>query len=170
MAAILTSPHPTQRQVGSGPFPTELNDENGKMLAERGHEFGSVTGRPRRCGWLDLPALRRALLLNNVSALGIMKCDVLDTFDEINICTHYRLNEEIFLIAPSDTQLFDLCEPVYETLPGWKSETLGIRQYEQLPMEAKHYIAFISEQVNCPVDLISTGPERDHTIILQSIF
>ena len=157
-------------RVGSGPFPTELNDENGKMLAERGHEFGSVTGRPRRCGWLDLPALRRALLLNNVSALGIMKCDVLDTFDEINICTHYRLNEEIFLIAPSDTQLFDLCEPVYETLPGWKSETLGIRQYEQLPMEAKHYIAFISEQVNCPVDLISTGPERDHTIILQSIF
>ncbi len=157
-------------RVGSGPFPTELHDENGKILAQRGHEFGSVTGRPRRCGWLDLPALRRSLLLNDVTALGIMKLDVLDTFKEIQVCTHYQLGHEKLEIAPSDTQLFQQCQPVYERLPGWQTKTMGIKNYEQLPVEAKHYIAFISEQLNCPIDLISTGPERDDTIFLKSIF
>jgi adenylosuccinate synthase len=154
-------------RVGAGPFPTELFDEHGKMLAERGHEFGSVTGRPRRCGWLDLPALRRALMINDVTALGIMKLDVLDDFDELKVCTHYEYAGETLEFAPSDPSIFAACTPVYKTLPGWKENTLGIQQYEQLPKRAKQYIAFISDQLKRPVDLISTGPERMHTILLQ---
>lgn len=157
-------------RVGGGPFPTELFDDQGKLLAERGHEFGSVTGRPRRCGWLDLPALRRALLINSVSALGIMKLDVLDEFKEIAVCTHYRLDDKLLTVAPSDSAEFAACEPVYQTLPGWHENTVGIRDYERLPTHAKSYLAFISEQVNCPIDLISTGPDREQTIELREVF
>jgi adenylosuccinate synthase len=157
-------------RVGAGPFPTELLDEYGKKLAELGHEFGSVTGRPRRCGWLDLPALRRALIINDVTALGMMKLDVLDTFEEIKICTHYVLNGEALEIAPSDATLFSQCQPLYETLPGWKETTLGIQHYEQLPKHTKEYIGFVSTALHCPIDLISTGPEREQTIFLQQVF
>lgn len=157
-------------RVGAGPFPTELFDEHGKTLAERGHEFGSVTGRPRRCGWLDLPALRRALIINDVTALGLMKLDVLDTFTEIKVCTHYQLGDELLEIAPSDTASFARCEAVYTSLPGWQVSTYGLKHYEQLPLQAKQYIAFISEQLHRPIDLISTGPERDQTILLKDIF
>lgn len=157
-------------RVGNGPFPTEQSNESGAMLAERGHEFGSVTGRARRCGWLDLPALRRALILNSVSAIGIMKIDVLDTFKEIPVCTHYLLDGESLTIAPSDPEDFQRCEPVYQILAGWQENTLGIKQYEQLPDQAKRYLAFISEQVERPLDLISTGPERSQTIQLRDVF
>lgn len=157
-------------RVGNGPFPTEQSNESGAMLAERGHEFGSVTGRARRCGWLDLPALRRALMLNSVSSIGIMKIDVLDTFSEIPVCTHYLLDGERLTIAPSDPDDFQRCEPVYQTLTGWQENTLGVKQYEQLPDQAKRYLAFISEQVERPLDLISTGPERSQTIQLRDVF
>ena len=157
-------------RVGNGPFPTEQDNTAGAELAERGHEFGSVTGRPRRCGWLDLPALRRALMINSVSAIGVMKIDVLDTFKEILVCTHYRLDEQLLTIAPSDPHDFARCVPVYETLPGWQESTLGLKQYEQLPDAAKRYLAFISEQVELPLDLISTGPERLQTIRLREVF
>lgn len=157
-------------RVGNGPFPTEQANEHGQELAERGHEFGSVTGRPRRCGWLDLPALRRALSLNSVSALGVMKLDVLDTFAEIHVCTHYQLDGQTHTMAPSDPHAFARCEPVYQILPGWQESTLGLKQYEQLPEQAKRYLAFISEQVDRPLDLISTGPERQQTILLRDVF
>jgi adenylosuccinate synthase len=157
-------------RVGNGPFPTEQTDEVGKILAERGHEFGSVTGRPRRCGWLDLPALRRALMINSVSAIGVMKLDVLDTLPEIDICTHYRLDDQMLEVAPSDPYLFAKCEPIYQTLPGWQEPTLGLKQYEQLPDQAKRYLAFISEQLERPIDLVSTGPERHQTIQMRAVF
>lgn len=157
-------------RVGNGPFPTEQDNEYGAELAERGHEFGSVTGRPRRCGWLDLPALRRALLLNSASSIGVMKIDVLDTFKEILVCTHYRLDDAILSIAPSDPHDFERCVPIYQTLPGWQESTLGLKQYEHLPDHAKRYLAFISEQVELPLDLVSTGPERLQTIRLREVF
>ncbi len=157
-------------RVGNGPFPSEQDNEYGALLAKRGNEFGSVTGRPRRCGWLDLPVLRRALLLNSVSGLGIMKLDVLDDFAEIFICTHYRLGDTLLTMAPSDPNDFAACIPVYQCLAGWQEPTLGLKHYEQLPDLAKRYVAFISEHVGLPLDLISTGPERQQTILLREIF
>ena len=157
-------------RVGIGPFPTELQNETGEFLAKRGQEFGSVTGRPRRCGWLDLPALRRALLLNQTSSLSLTKLDVLDGLPEISICTHYQLGDQKLEIAPTDTELFSACQPIYTTFPGWENNTLGVKNYEQLPVAAKKYIAFISEQLKCPVDLISTGPDRSHIIFMRDFF
>lgn len=157
-------------RVGEGPLPTELFDEQGRILAQRGHEVGSVTGRPRRCGWLDLPALRRALILNNISALALTKLDVLDDFDEINICTHYQLDDQLLDIAPGDTASFMRCQPLYTSLPGWKVSTFGLTEYDALPIQTKQYIGFINQQVQCPIDFISTGPERLHTIVLRDIF
>lgn len=157
-------------RVGHGPFPTELLDERGLLLAERGGEFGAVTGRRRRCGWLDLPALRRALLLNNVSALALTKLDILDDFEEINICTHYHLDDQLIDVAPSDTQSLLRCQALYTSLTGWKTSTFGMTEYDALPIQTKEYISFINEQVQCPIDFISTGPEREHTIALRDIF
>jgi adenylosuccinate synthase len=157
-------------RVGQGPLPTELFNEQGKMLALRGHEYDSVTGRAKRCGWLDLPALRRALMLNNLSALALTKLDVLDEFDEIYICTHYQLDNQLLDIAPSDTASLMRCQPFYTSLPGWRSSTFGLTSYDALPIQAKQYIGFITQQLQYPIDIISTGPERRHTIILNTIF
>jgi adenylosuccinate synthase len=157
-------------RVGAGPFPTELHDETGKNIAKRGNEFGSVTGRPRRCGWLDMVALRRSIQLNSLSALCVTKLDVLDEFATIRICTAYRLNGKTITHLPIDGEVFAQCEPVYEDLPGWQSSTLGIAEFGQLPDNARHYLLKIEELAGVPIDMISTGPDRKQTIVLRHPF
>lgn len=157
-------------RVGSGPFPTELQDEIGKELAERGHEFGSVTGRPRRCGWLDMVLLRRATQLNSFSGLCITKLDVLDSLKTLRICTHYRLRGKDISIFPTETALVSECEPVYEELPGWEQSTRGIKVFADLPLNAQKYLLRIEALAEVPIDMISTGPDRAETIILRHPF
>lgn len=154
-------------RVGSGPFPTELQDEIGKHLAERGNEFGSVTGRPRRCGWLDLVLLRRSIQLNSLSGLGITKLDVLDGLSTVRICIGYRLNGKLLTEFPLDASVLALCEPVYEDLPGWKEPTVGLKTFQSLPDNAKKYLLRLEELAGIPIDLISTGPDRNETIVLR---
>ncbi len=157
-------------RVGAGPFPTELFDEMGEHLAKRGHEFGSTTGRPRRCGWFDAVALRRANELNSVTGLCITKLDVLDGLDTIRLCVGYRCGNEDRLTPPIGAEAFATCEPIYEEVPGWKESTVGVREYEQLPANAKAYLKRIEEVVGCPIDIISTGPDRVDTMILRHPF
>ena len=157
-------------RVGAGPFPTELFDDMGEHLARRGHEFGSTTGRPRRCGWFDAVALRHAVRLNGVSGLCITKLDVLDELDSIQICVGYDCNGSDTTTLPLDSDAFASCQPRYETLPGWKQSTVGIREYDQLPEAARSYLKRIEEIVGSPVDIISTGPDRADTIVLNHPF
>ncbi len=157
-------------RVGAGPFPTELFDEMGEHLAKRGHEFGSTTGRPRRCGWFDAVALRRANQLNSVTGLCITKLDVLDGLDTIRICVGYRCAGDERLTPPIGAEAFATCEPIYEEVPGWKESTVGVREYDKLPANAKAYLKRIEDVVACPVDIISTGPDRLDTIILRHPF
>ncbi|HEY4732586.1 MAG TPA: adenylosuccinate synthase [Gammaproteobacteria bacterium] len=157
-------------RVGSGPFPTELIDEMGGHLAKRGHEFGSTTGRPRRCGWFDAVALRRAIHLNSLSGLCITKLDVLDGLDTIRICVGYRYQGEERLIPPDGAEAYAGCEPIYIDMPGWKDSTVGVKRYKDLPAAALNYLKKIEEIVETPIDMISTGPERDETIILRHPF
>lgn len=155
-------------RVGSGPFPTELTDETGKQLAARGNEFGSVTGRARRCGWLDIAALRRSIQLNGFSGLCVTKLDVLDGLDKVSICTSYRLNGQERLTPPADVDDYAACEPVYEELPGWKEPTSGIRTFADLPINAQKYLLHLEKLAGVPIDIISTGPDRKDTIILRN--
>lgn len=157
-------------RVGSGPFPTELHDEVGKNIQERGHEFGSVTGRPRRCGWLDMVLLRRSIELNSFSGLCITKLDVLDGLKTVKICTSYRLNGVVMKHPPAETELFDHCEPVYEELPGWTETTAGVRHFHDLPLNAQKYLLYIEELAGVPIDIISTSPDRKDTIVLRNPF
>lgn len=157
-------------RVGSGPFPTELSDEVGKHLAERGNEFGSVTGRPRRCGWLDIVILRRSVQLNSLSALCITKLDVLDGLRTLRICTGYKINGEQYAEPPTAiNELFE-CEPIYEDLPGWTESTVGVKSFKGLPINAQKYLLRIEELTGVPIDMISTGPDRVDTIILRNPF
>lgn len=153
-------------RVGSGPFPTELNDPVGDQLAKRGHEFGSTTGRPRRCGWFDAVALRSVVLINSVSGLCITKLDVLDGLESIKLCVDYEPD------AKDTPTACDYAEvtPIYEELPGWQESTKGVCSFDQLPKNALAYLARIEEVVGCPLDIISTGPERSETIVLKQIF
>lgn len=155
-------------RVGSGPFPTELHDETGKTIQNRGHEFGSVTGRPRRCGWLDMVALRRSIQLNSFSGLCITKLDVLDGLPTVKICTGYKLHSKDIAYPPLESDLFALCEPVYEELPGWTESTAGIRQFKDLPVNAQQYLLRMEALAGVPVDIISTGPDRKDTIVLRN--
>jgi adenylosuccinate synthase len=157
-------------RVGSGPFPTELFDEMGAHLARRGHEFGSTTGRPRRCGWFDAVALRRAVQLNSVSGLCVTKLDVLDGLDTIRLCVGYNCDGKESLTPPSGAEALANCEPVYVGMPGWKESTVGVKRYEDLPGKAREYLARIEEVVGTPIDIISTGPDRDDTIVLRDPF
>ena len=157
-------------RVGAGPFPTELFDEMGEHLAKVGHEFGSTTGRARRCGWFDAVALRRANQINSVSGLCITKLDVLDGLDTIRLCIGYRTGNEERLTPPIGAEAFATCEPVYEDMPGWKESTVGVRNYDDLPANARAYLKRIEAIVNVPVDIISTGPDRNDTIILRHPF
>ena len=157
-------------RVGSGPFQTELFDDVGSRLAERGHEFGSTTGRARRCGWFDAVILRRAIEINSISGLCLTKLDVLDGLDVIRICVGYRNAAGDVLEAPTDADSYIGLEPVYEDMPGWQESTLGIKTIEGLPAAARAYIARIEELVGAPIDIISTGPDRNETVILRQVF
>ncbi|MDY6942717.1 MAG: adenylosuccinate synthase [Pseudomonadota bacterium] len=152
-------------RVGGGPFPTELHDAQGELLAQRGHEFGATTGRPRRCGWFDVVALRRAVLNNSISGLCVTKLDVLDELDSIRICVGYRMNGKDVSELPLGADAVEDCEAIYEELPGWRCSTLGLREFDQLPENARAYLTRIEQELGVPVDLISTGAERDHTIV-----
>ena len=159
-------------RVGAGPFVTELFDEVGAKLAEIGHEFGSVTGRPRRCGWFDAVALQRSAMLSSLSSLCITKLDVLDTFTEIKLCTAYRHGDEILTEYPMDAAILAQCQPIYEVWPGWQISTANVRSLEDLPIAARNYLARIETLVGLPMSILSVGPERDSTIMIskQSIF
>lgn len=158
-------------RVGSGPFPTELFDTVGEHLAAKGHEFGTTTGRARRCGWFDAVALRRAMQINSVSGLCLTKLDVLDGLDEVKICTGYEdADGNRVDVFPVDAADYDGLIPVYETVPGWSESTFGAQSYDALPANAKSYIQRLEEAVGAPIDIISTGPDRRETIILRNPF
>jgi adenylosuccinate synthase len=157
-------------RVGAGPFPTELFDENGEYLQRVGHEFGAVTGRPRRCGWFDAVALRRAVLHNSLSSLGVTKLDVLDGLDTLRIATGYRIDGAIRDNPPLLPHRYSECEPVYETLPGWSQSTVGITEFGKLPENARKYLARIEQLAGVPIDIVSTGPDRAETIVLRHPF
>jgi adenylosuccinate synthase len=157
-------------RVGAGPFPTELQDETGQYLAKKGNEFGSVTGRPRRCGWLDMVMLRRAVWLNSFSGFCVTKLDVMDGLETVRICTHYRLGDQKLDLPPSELKILALCEPVYEDLPGWSESTVGVTQFSKLPVNAQKYLLRIEELSGVPIDMISTGQDRKDAIILRHPF
>ena len=149
-------------RVGSGPFPTELEGSEGERIRKAGNEYGAVTGRPRRCGWFDVPLLRYTSMINGFTSLVITKLDVLDQFDEILVCTEYRNLKSM----PATFHALEAVEPVYEKLPGWKSETRGLTRHEDLPPRAKDYLKFLHERTGVEIGCISTGPERDETIMI----
>ena len=157
-------------RVGAGPFPTELFDDMGAHLASVGAEFGATTGRPRRCGWFDAVALRRSIINSSVSGLCVTKLDVLDELETIQICTGYKIDGEPIAGVPVVVDRFAECEPVYEEHPGWQESTVGMTQFEDLPDNARNYLARIEELAGVPVDIISTGPDREQTIIKQHPF
>jgi adenylosuccinate synthase len=158
-------------RVGSGPFPTELDDEVGKHLATRGHEFGSTTGRPRRCGWFDAVAMKRSIQINGVTGLCITKLDVLDGVESLNLGVGYRLSDgsksDILPVGADD---LGSCEPIYEEMPGWSENTAGIKEFAQLPKAARNYLKRLEEVCATPIDMISTGPDREDTILLRHPF
>src|ERR1700677_5070298 len=152
-------------RVGSGPFPTEMPDLDAQALRERGKEFGAVTGRPRRCGWLDLEVLRFAKMLSGIDSLVVTKLDVFDAQKQIKICTGYRYKGKRLTEMPPDTETLAEIEPEYHTMPGWQTPTPGIRDVKGLPLAARDYLNFISDQLQVEIGMISTGPERDATIV-----
>ena len=152
-------------RVGSGPFPTELFDDTGKAIQDEGREFGATTGRPRRCGWLDLPALKYTIMINGVTQLFMMKADILNIFKEIKVCVQYKLsNGEIIDTLPYDI-VDNPVEPVYESLKGWNTSLEGITEYDQLPAELKQYVEYLEGRLQVPINIISTGPDRTETIM-----
>ena len=157
-------------RVGSGPFPTELFDDVGAGLAKRGNEFGAVTGRPRRCGWFDAALLKRSIQINGVSGLCVTKLDVMDGMDEIRLCVGYKKDGQTYDILPFGAENVAGCEPIYETWPGWSETTFGVKRYEELPENARNYLQRISEFCEAPIDIISTGPDREETIVLRHPF
>ncbi|MBL0319526.1 MAG: adenylosuccinate synthase [Alphaproteobacteria bacterium] len=157
-------------RVGSGPFPTELQDEVGKHLGEKGKEFGTVTGRSRRCGWFDAVMVRQAATLSGVHGIALTKLDILDGLDEIKICVGYRLHGETIDYYPSSSAAQLVVEPVYETMPGWKETITGINSLEGLPQATRNYIKRLETLTGIPITVISTSPERDHTILLKDPF
>ncbi|RPH94535.1 MAG: adenylosuccinate synthase [Lysobacterales bacterium] len=157
-------------RVGGGPFPTELLDEAGKRLGERGAEFGATTGRPRRCGWLDAVALRRMVSLNGVSGFCVTKLDVLDGFDEIRICTAYRLDGERLDVPPLDVHDWARLQPEYESFPGWRESSRGATRMEDLPANARSYLQAMEKLCGAPVHIVSTGPDRNENIVIRYPF
>ncbi len=152
-------------RVGGGPFPTEALDGAGEQIRQRGNEFGAVTGRPRRCGWFDVPLLRYTAAINGLDSLVVTKLDVLDDFDNLPVCVAYRLDGREMTEIPPSVREIERLEPVYECLPGWRSSTFGISSYSDLPARAKDYLAFLEERTGVEAGCISTGPERNQTIV-----
>ncbi|WP_038036772.1 adenylosuccinate synthase [Thermopetrobacter sp. TC1] len=157
-------------RVGSGPFPTELDDEIGRRIGERGREFGTVTGRARRCGWFDAVLVRQAIKVSGVTGIALTKLDVLDGFDELKVCVAYELDGERIDRLPAGQGAQARVKPVYETLPGWKESTYGARSWNDLPAQAVKYVRHIEELIECPVALLSTSPEREDTILMKDPF
>jgi len=157
-------------RVGNGPFPTELYDGNGEHLGVKGHEFGATTGRKRRCGWFDAVSMRKSAQLNSLSGICLTKLDVLDGLEKIGICTAYKINGVVTEIAPLGADQYEACEPVIEEMPGWQGTTAGITSFDQLPDNAKAYIARLEELVGVKVTILSTGPDRNETIVLENPF
>lgn len=166
MVAGVTKAYCTR--VGGGPFPTELNNDAGEALRQKGNEFGAVTGRPRRTGWLDLPLLRYSNMINGTGWLVVTKLDVLDDLDTIPVCVGYRVNGKETQEIPAQNSVFEQIEPIYTELPGWHSQTYGIDEYDQLPAKAKSYLKFIEEQTGAKVGIVSTGPDREQTIFVDA--
>jgi adenylosuccinate synthase len=157
-------------RVGSGPFPTELNDSIGQEIRAKGSEFGSTTGRPRRCGWLDTVILRHAAMVNGFSGMAITKLDILDGFDKIKICTAYKYKGKLYEEYPKDLEIIENCTPVYEEVQGWGASTLGVKEFRQLPKQAQAYIRRIEELVGIKTHIISTGQKRDELIKIREQF
>ncbi len=157
-------------RVGSGPFPTELEDETGQRLGERGHEFGTVTGRKRRCGWFDAVIVRQSCAVSGVTGIALTKLDVLDGFDSIKICTGYRLNGKVYDYLPAHAAEQAAVEPIYEEMPGWQETTAGARSWADLPAQAIKYITRVQELIETPVALVSTSPQREDTILVRDPF
>jgi len=158
-------------RVGSGPFPTELDMAEpgtvGHHLSTVGQERGTVTGRPRRCGWLDAALLKRSIIINGISGLCITKLDVLDGLPEIKVCVGYELRGERIDILPLDADDIAACRPIYDSFPGWTERTAGITQWDALPLNARRYLERVQEFIGAPIDMVSTGPDREHTILLR---
>ncbi len=152
-------------RVGGGPFPTEQDNETGRRIRERGREFGSTTGRPRRCGWFDAPVARYSVMINQIECVALTLFDVLDDFDEIPICVAYDYQGRRLDLLPADPAVLDACRPVYEILPGWKTATSGARRLEDLPARARDYVRRLEALVGCEIGIISTSPQRDATIV-----
>ncbi|BCX80783.1 adenylosuccinate synthase [Methylomarinovum caldicuralii] len=157
-------------RVGNGPFPTELHDAVGRHLAEKGQEFGATTGRPRRCGWFDTVAMRKSVRLNSLSGICLTKLDVLDGLEQVALCVAYRLDSQVLDHTPLSAEDYARCEPVLETLPGWRESTFGLTRLEDLPANARAYIRRIEELLAVPVTILSTGPDRQQTIVLEHPF
>jgi len=157
-------------RVGEGPFPTELKDATGEKLGERGHEFGTVTGRKRRCGWFDAVLVRQTCITGGVDGITLTKLDVLDGFEQIKVCTGYKLDGQVLDYLPADANLQARLTPIYETLEGWKETTQGARSWAQLPANAIKYVRRVEELIGAPVILLSTSPDRDDTIMVQDPF
>ena len=157
-------------RVGNGPFPTEENNDLGERLGKIGNEFGTVTGRKRRCGWLDIVMLKKAITVSGINGLVLTKLDVLDTFTDIKICTSYKIDNQIFEDYPSNMSDHQHVIPIYETLKGWEEKTKGITNFKDLPLNAQNFVYRIQLLVDCNIDIISTGPERDENIIINKVF
>ena len=157
-------------RVGAGPFPTELNDATGQRLGERGHEFGTVTGRKRRCGWFDAVLVRKAAAVSGVSGIAFTKLDVLDGFETLKICTGYRLGDTVLDYFPAHAADQAAVVPIYEEIEGWSESTAGARSWADLPAQAIKYIRRVEELIRCPVALVSTSPEREDTILVRDPF
>ncbi len=157
-------------RVGAGPFPSELTDDVGAKLQKDGHEFGSTTGRARRCGWLDLVALKYAIRLNGINSLAMMKLDVLSSHEQIGVCTGYKLNNELISEFPTSTESVSKLVPVIEYLPGWKEDLTEVKAIKDLPLKALNYIDFVTRNVGCPIDVVSVGPDREQTLWIKPVF
>jgi len=157
-------------RVGGGPMPTELRDADGREIRERGQEYGTTTGRPRRCGWFDGVMARFSARLNRFTSIALTKFDILDTFPSIKICTAYKLDGTLLEHPPTNPALLERCEPVYEELPGWQKPTSEARRFEELPSEAQRYVRRLEQLLECPIGLISVGPSREQTIVRQPLY
>jgi adenylosuccinate synthase len=157
-------------RVGEGPFPTEQSNEIGRLIGERGREFGTVTGRPRRCGWFDAVLVRQTTRISGIDGLALTKLDILDGFDEIKVCVGYKLDGREIDYLPAGEQAQSRVEPIYETIPGWKEATAKARSWAELPAQAIKYVRRIEELTGCPVALLSTSPEREDTILMKNPF
>jgi adenylosuccinate synthase len=154
-------------RVGEGPFPTEISDATGDLLRKRGNEYGAVTGRPRRCGWVDLPLLRYSAMINGIDWWVVTKMDVLDELAEIPVCVAYKINGKKTSEIPADAGGYDKIECVYETMPGWRKSTEGITQFDKLPAKAQQYLRFLEKETGAKIGMVSTGPDRDQTMFLE---